>query len=53
MPKLRSKKAKRKTKKTTMLVSWKVRDYLEGKGKKNKDECETFDEVLRRVLKIK
>ena len=53
MPKLRSKKAKRKSKKTTMLVSWKVRDYLEGKGRKAKGECETFDDVLRRVLKIK
>lgn len=53
MPKLRSSKAKRKSKKTTMLVTWEVRDFIEGKGRKIKGEGETFDEVLRRILKIR
>lgn len=45
-PKLRSKRQKRKGDKTTIAVTWKVRDWIEDKGKKGED----FDGLLRRLL---
>ena len=46
MPRLKSGKQKRKGKKTTIAVTWKVRDWIEDRGKKGED----FDQLLRRLL---
>ncbi len=41
--------AKEKKQTTTLVVSVEVRNWLDNKGERN----ETFDEILRRLLKIK